>query len=148
MPESRKLKREGVIMYKVPYIRICPIFDIEQKNVGIQYKDYSFVFDEVHAIDNFLDNIDNIIDEKTSIILYRQDVKKFANLLAKQECEDKIQNFFNSRGKEIFKEIKDYLRTNYTVLKLRYDPRTQQYCGPKTAFIIHKSTYKMTYGEE
>ena len=50
MPESRKLKREGVIMYKVPYIRICPIFDIEQKNIGIQYKDYSFVFDEVREI--------------------------------------------------------------------------------------------------
>ena len=72
-------------MYKVPYVKICPMYDIEQKNIGIQYKDYSFLIEEKNAIDEFLNVIDKVVDDKSSIILYRQDVKKFASLLAKKE---------------------------------------------------------------
>ena len=72
----------------------------------------------------------------------------FRSLLAKKENKSKFENIFHTKGKELFKEIKDHLRSKYTVLKLRYDPRTQQYCGPKTAFIIHKSNFDMSYGDE
>lgn len=110
-------------VYTVPMIKIEPIC-IEDEIGGTQYLDDILVFDEgENAIDEFVNTVSSNVTKYNSIILYRQDVRAFA---------DKIG------GKEAFRQIKAALRDRYTVLKLRYNPRTQEYCGVKTAFIIHK----------
>ena len=120
-------------MYKVPFISISPVYgydnldDADKESrviVGTQYLDATFYIEnDDYPVADFLHAVDNAITSKQSVILYRQDVRAFA---------DKIGD------KQVFRDIKAGLRDRYTVLKLRYNPRTQELFGPKTAFIIHK----------
>ena len=126
-----------MIMYKVPFISISPVYshydldkvspDMIMENrciVGTQYLDATFYIENSDSpVADFLDAVDYAITAKQSVILYRQDVRAFA---------DKIGD------KQVFRDIKAGLRDRYTVLKLKYNPRTQEFCGEKTAFIIHK----------
>ena len=64
----------------------------------------------------------------SSILLYKEDVKRLADQLSGK----------SKSSKEIFQEIKQRIREKYHVLKLSFDPRTLQFNGLKTAFIIHK----------
>ncbi len=111
-------------MYKVPMIAIKPIYASDDNIVGTEYLDAKLLVDDDDGdpVENFMESASQVIDKKRSIILYRQDVRAFA---------DKVG------GKEAFREIKAALRDKYTVLKLKYNPRTQEFCGLKTAFIIH-----------
>lgn len=106
---------------RVPFIQVEPVYDNEQTIVGTMYADDAFLC--VDTVDDFVEAIDHYIDDYRSIILYRQDVREFADIIC---------------GKEAFKQIKTILRSKYTVLKLKYNPRTQEFCGSKTAFIIHQ----------
>ena len=111
-------------MIKVPMICVNPVYDNDENIIGTEYMDSVIGVEEgEEAVDDWLDVIQYTINEKKSIILYRQDVRVFA---------DKVG------GKQVFRDIKAGLRDRYTVLKLKYNPRTQEFCGEKTAFIIHK----------
>ena len=111
-------------MYSVPVILINPIKGLDLNVVGTAYVDELIsVKKSDDIVESFMTAINPHIDKDSSIILYRQDVRAFA---------DKIG------GKEAFRQIKAVLRDKYTVLKLKYNPRTQEFCGLKTAFIIHK----------
>lgn len=110
-------------MYKVPMIAIKPIYSAENAIVGTEYLDAKlYVGKENNLVDDFMRAVSEAVDKRRSIILYRQDVRAFADYAG---------------GKEAFREIKARLRGSYTVLKLKYNPRTQEFCGVKTAFIIH-----------
>ncbi len=112
------------MMYKVPVIGINPVYDVDNTIFGTEYLDGTlYVSKSDDYVQSFMSAVNDLVNSDSSIILYRQDVRAFA---------DKIG------GKEVFKQIKVALRDRYTVLKLRYNPRTQEYCGVKTAFIIHQ----------
>lgn len=111
-------------MIKVPMICVNPVYSVEDKIVGTEYLDAQIYVEECDdPIEYWLTEVTSIINKRKSIILYRQDVRAFA---------DKVG------GKDAFREIKIKLRERYLVLKLKYNPRTQEFCGMKTAFIIHK----------
>lgn len=111
-------------MYKVPMIVISPIYDENRNEIGKQY------LDSVVAVDNLNDfycAIRNTVKSYQSIILYRQDVKRFAYQI---EEDNEMSG--------VFKHIKCHLRSKFTVFKLRHDPRTLEFYGTNTAFIIHQ----------
>lgn len=110
-------------MYKIPAIIISNVYD-EGKVIGTQYIDSI-----IHAdnYESFVDAVDDLITDTQSIILYRQDIKRFG-LRVERDTEET----------SVFKQIKCYLRQNYTVFKLRHNPRTLEFYGVNTAFIIHK----------
>lgn len=117
-------------MCKINVIRINKILNEDGKQVGIQYVDDVIDLSPVeqsNKLNGFIDFIDELISPDSSIILYRQDVKRLA---------DKISDDYLA-SRDTFREIKSLLRSRYTVLKLSYNPRTQEFCGLKTAFILH-----------
>lgn len=111
--------------YSLPVIKIQPVYAYNTDTIiGTQYVDDVLEMkDTDFQIDYFMVKVDESISKFNSIILYRQDVRAFADTL---------------NGKEAFKQIKTLLRSKYTVLKLKYNPRSQEFCGLKTAFIIHQ----------
>ena len=114
-------------MYKVPMIVINPIYSVDDVIVGTEYLDAKlYVEIDGDPVEEFMDAVHEAVDKKRSIILYRQDVRSFT---------DRVGGIVS--GKEVFRGIKAELRDKYTVLKLKYNPRTQEFCGVKTAFIIH-----------
>ena len=110
----------------VPVIVVEPIENSVNEISGTAYYDDELIFDG--GIDEFISEIRNVINNRTSMILYRQDVRVFADSI--QDCEN--------TSKSTFKLIKERLRSEFTVLKLKYNPRTQEFSGLKTAFILHK----------
>ena len=110
-------------MYKIPVITITNVYD-EDKVIGTQYLDDEI---EVENVFDFINTVTELVTDESSIILYRQDIKRFAL---------RIENDFEETG--VFKQIKCNLRQNYTVFKLRHNPRTLEFYGINTAFIIHK----------
>lgn len=98
---------------------------------GIQYLDDNFLLSNEkrsEKINELFDLIAQNVSDYSSILLYKEDVKRLADQLSSK----------SKSSKEIFHEIKYRIRANYHVLKLTFDPRTLQFNGLKTAFIIHK----------
>ena len=113
------------LLIKVPYVLVQPTEN------GIQYIDKYIELDgekRADKINQLFKTIDSAITEKSSILLYRQDIKRASDQLSGKSIS----------SKEIFNLIKSRIRANYEVLKLTFDPRTLQFNGYKTAFIIHK----------
>jgi hypothetical protein len=116
-------------LLKLPVVNVVPTLN-DDNITGIVYSD-----DEYHIegpkrcdkIDHLFSQISESVSDKSSILLYKEDVKRFADQLASK----------SHPSKEIFREIKARIRAEYTVLKLSFDPRTLQFNGIKTAFIIH-----------
>ena len=114
-------------MYKVPVITVEPVRDLDSSIIGTAYLDNWLEFTDVmNPIDGFMSTVESLIGKYQSIILYRQDVKRFADSINPDS------------SKSVFKEIKCRLRADYTVLKLRHNPRTLQYNGLESAFIVHR----------
>lgn len=111
-------------MHKIPVIKVEQIIE-NDKIVGIKYVDDKLVFDG--AIVDFFEALETVVGPNSSAILYREDVKRFTDILEDSE--------YSSR--ELYKEIKKRIRSKYSVLKLKFNPRTLEFCGIKTAFIIH-----------
>lgn len=111
-------------MHKIPVIKIDQVVS-EDKIVGIQYIDDALTFEG--RIDAFFDSLDKVVGPQSSAILYREDVRRFTDSI-----ED---SHYSSR--ELYKEIKKRIRSKYSVLKLKFNPRTLEFCGIKTAFIVH-----------
>ena len=79
-------------------------------------------------LDSLFYQLGILISDTSSVILYKEDVKRLADQLSGKSIS----------SKDIFQLIKHRIRAHYTVLKLSFDPRSLQFNGLKTAFIIHK----------
>jgi hypothetical protein len=112
------------MFYKIPMIVISPVYDENRVEIGKQYLDRTV---QVSDLNDFYTAIRDTVKSYQSIILYRQDVKRFAYQI---EVDNDVAG--------VFKHIKSHLRTQYIVFKLRHDPRTLEFYGTNTAFIIHQ----------
>ena len=112
------------MIYKVPMIVVTSIYNADNVEIGKQYLDSELT---VTSLSDFFDQIHAHVLPTTSVILYRQDVKQFAKRL---EIDNDMAN--------VFKCIKYKLRAEYQVFKLRHNPRTLEFYGINTAFIIHQ----------
>ena len=79
-------------------------------------------------LDDLFEQLDSLVTDSSSIMLYKQDVRDLAVQLSGK----------SHSSKDMFHLIKQHIRSRYFVLKLTLDPRTLQFHGLKTAFIIHK----------
>lgn len=121
-----------IVALSLPVVIVSPINLSEEGNsAGIKYQDSIFPLlgeKRSEKIDNMFVLINENVTDKSSILLYKEDVKRLADQLSGK----------SKSSKEIFQEIKQRIRADYHVLKLTFDPRTLQFNGLKTAFIIHK----------
>lgn len=120
-------------MYNVPIITVRPIYDATKTIIGTEYLDEDLYVDceALDPVDAFCQSIEYNIGKKESVILYRQDIKRFADLVESK----------HSTSKSIFKQIKCRLRAKYTVFKLRHNPRTLEWNGLNIAFIVHINSH-------
>lgn len=121
-------------MCKIPVIRIEKIVNENGKQLGIQYLDDIIDLTGVskhEKLELFIDEVKSRITPESSVILYRQDVKRLADVISDGSIKSGMA----------FREIKSALRSSYAVLKLKYNPRTQEFCGAKTAFILHHTNF-------
>lgn len=121
-----------IISLSLPVVLVTPI-DLSENGTssGIKYQDSFFPLlgeKRSEKINNLFELISNNVSDTSSILLYKEDVKRLSDQLSGK----------SKSSKEIFNTIKQHIRGNYTVLKLSFDPRTLQFNGYKTAFIIHK----------
>lgn len=120
-----------VVSLSLPVVLVTPTNLNNGKTSGIQYQDSIFPLlgdKRSEKIDNMFELISENVNDNSSILLYKEDVKRLADQLSGK----------SKSSKEIFDAIKQRLRANYHVLKLTFDPRTLQFNGVKTAFIVHK----------
>lgn len=116
----------------LPVVLVTPIELSENgESLGIKYQD-SFLplvgEKRSEKINNLFELINDNVTDTSSILLYKEDVKRLADQLSSK----------SKSSKYIFQEIKQRIRAEYHVLKLTFDPRTLQFNGLKTAFMIHK----------
>jgi hypothetical protein len=115
----------------LPVVFVTPLNLNKGKSSGIQYSDNEFILEadkRSEKINELFAQLENHINDNSSVLLYKEDVKRLADQLSGK----------SKTSKEIFDTIKQRLRANYHVLKLAFDPRTLQFNGIKTAFIVHK----------
>jgi len=121
-----------IVVQSLPVVLVTPINLLEDGvSSGIKYSDSFFPLlgeKRSEKIDNLFELISEQVTDKSSILLYKEDVKRLADQLSGK----------SKSSKEIFQEIKQRIRANYHVLKLTFDPRTLQFNGVKIAFIVHK----------
>jgi hypothetical protein len=119
-------------MCKIKFVEVSQIMD-KGKAVGMQYKDNWMGVWEFSSKDEafslFKETVDSVITDNQSILLCREDVKRFASSIA---------NKINGDSTCVFKMFKDYLRQNYIVKKIIMNPRTLEYYPHNKVFIIHK----------
>lgn len=72
------------------------------------------------------DQIDDIITDTQSILVNRTDLKDF------------LYSLNSETYKEDFQNIKRYLRSNYQVHKLYFNPRTFEFFPRNKCFLIHQ----------
>lgn len=117
----------------LPVVLVTPIELSENgTSSGIKYQDSFFPLlgeKRSEKINNLFELIFENVTDTSSILLYKEDVKRLSDQLSGK----------SKSSKDIFQEIKQRIRADYQVLKLTLDPRTLQFNGIKTAFIIHKN---------
>lgn len=117
----------------LPVVLVTPIELSENgTSSGIKYQDSFFPLlgeKRSEKINNLFELISENVTDTSSILLYKEDVKRLSDQLSGK----------SKSSKDIFQEIKQRIRADYQVLKLTLDPRTLQFNGIKTAFIIHKN---------
>ena len=125
-------------MCKVNFVKVSQIIE-DDVAVGMQYLDSWMVvsgFDSVNdAFNKFKTLINSVVTDKQSIILCRDDVKRFAKSISSTLKEN---NQPSIGSKAIFKELKDFLYCNYEVKRIILNPRTLEYYPLNKAFIINK----------
>ena len=77
-------------------------------------------------VDEFINQLKPLIHETQSIVLHRNDVKRFV---------DSIPN----SDKSLLDKIRRKLRIEFDVLRIRFNPRTMAY--QDKAYIIHQRQY-------
>lgn len=98
---------------------------------GIRYIDTKLTLTgekRSEKVNMLFDKISELVTEHSSLLLYKEDVKRLADQLETKSCS----------SKDIFLEIRRRIRAEYDVLKLTFNPRTLEFNGVKTCFIIHK----------
>jgi hypothetical protein len=108
-----------------------PVVLVKPSTDGMHFIDTSITLDGEKRADKkaqFYAYVESVVTDESSILLYKEDVKRMADQLSGKSCS----------SKDIFSEIKQHIRGNFTVLKLSFDPRSLQFNGYKTPFIIHK----------
>lgn len=121
-------------MCKIKFVEVSQIMQ-DNKAVGMQYVDNWMVISNYSNIDeaffNFKTVINTIVTDKQSIILCRDDVKRF--------CKSIQQNLGDCGGsKTVFGKLKEFLYDNYEVKRIILNPRTLEYYPQNKAFIINK----------
>lgn len=121
-------------MCKINFVEVSQIMEGE-KAIGMQYLDKWMVvsgFSSVEeAFENFKALINTVITDKQSIILCRDDAKRF--------CKSITSNVDDcGKSKVIFSDLKEFLRQNYEVKRIIMNPRTLEYYPLNKAFIINK----------
>ena len=121
-------------MCKVNFIEVSQIMEGDRA-VGMQYLDKWMVvsgFTTVEqAFENFKSVINTVVTDKQSIILCRDDVKRFCKTISLS-----LDNCISSKA--IFSDLKYFLKGNYEVKRIILNPRTLEYYPQNKAFIINK----------
>lgn len=125
-------------MCKVKFVEVSQIMENDAA-IGMKYLDNWMVVSRFKNVDeafyNFKIVVNTIVTDNQSIILCRDDVKRFAK---------SISNTIRENGQEspgskiIFKAFKDFLYSNYEVKRIIMNPRTLEYYPLNKAFIINK----------
>jgi hypothetical protein len=121
-------------MCKINFVEVSQIIE-DERPVGMQYRDNWMVVTNFKSKDeafyNFKIIINSLITTKQSIILCRDDVRKFSSSIAKSLGDGVC-------SRTIFSELKDFLKQNYDVKRIKLNPRTLEYRSINKSFIIHK----------
>ena len=126
-------------MCKVKFVKVQQIFDIESGvAVGMEYRDSWMVLENFKSVEDAFERFKIVVDceitKKQSIILCRDDVKRFAKAIAAEVLE----NSSKADSKSIFRYFKEFLYDNYEVKRIILNPRTLEYYPMNKAFIINK----------
>jgi hypothetical protein len=121
-------------MCKIKFVEVSQIME-NGRAVGMQYLDNWMVVSNYKDIDeafyNFKCVVNTIVTDKQSIILCRDDVKRFCKAI-----QSNVGNCGSS--KTIFGRLKEFLHDNYEVKRIILNPRTLEYYPQNKAFIINK----------
>lgn len=125
-------------MCKVKFVEVSQIME-DGVAVGMQYYDNWMVISGFNSVEDAFNSFKNIVNQivtdKQSIILCRDDVKRFAKSIS---CELREIGIESPGSKLIFREFKDFLYNNYEVKRIIMNPRTLEYYPLNKAFIINK----------
>lgn len=121
-------------MCKIKFVEVSQIME-DGKPIGMQYLDNWMVVSNYKNIDeafyNFKCVINTLVTDNQSIILCRDDVKRF--------CKAIQTNVGDTESKKsIFGRLKEFLHDNYEVKRIILNPRTLEYYPQNKAFIINK----------
>lgn len=121
-------------MCKIKFVEVSQIME-DGRAVGMQYLDNWMVVSNYKDIDeafyNFKCVINTIVTDNQSIILCRDDVKRFCKAIQTNVGD------YESK-KSIFGRLKEFLYNNYEVKRIILNPRTLEYYPQNKAFIINK----------
>lgn len=121
-------------MCKIKFVEVSQIME-NGKAIGMQYLDNWMVVSNYKDVDeafyNFRCMVNLLITDKRSIILCRDDVKRFCKVI-----QTNVGNCGSS--KTIFGRLKEFLHDNYEVKRIILNPRTLEYYPQNKAFIINK----------
>lgn len=121
-------------MCKIKFVEVSQIME-DGRAVGMQYRDNWMVVTNYKDVDeaflNFKYVINTVVTDNQSIILCRDDVKRFCKAIQTNvgDCGSK---------KTIFGKLKEFLHDNYEVKRIIMNPRTLEYYPQNKAFIINK----------
>jgi hypothetical protein len=121
-------------MCKIKFVEVSQIME-NGRAVGMQYRDNWMVVSNYKNIDeafyNFKCVINTVVTDNQSIILCRDDVKRFCKAIQTNigDCGSK---------KTIFGSLKEFLYNNYEVKRIILNPRTLEYYPQNKAFIVNK----------
>ena len=126
-------------MCKVKFVKVQQIFDIEKGiAVGMEYRDSWMILENFNSVEDAFDRFKIVVDleitKDQSIILCRDDVKRFAKAIAQEVLEQSSK----ADSKLIFRYFKEFLHNNYEVKRIILNPRTLEYYPMNKAFIINK----------
>lgn len=126
-------------MCKIKFVEVSQIFNEEGQAVGMRYLDSWMVisgFNSVNdAFEKFKHAMNVVVTDRQSIILCREDAKRFSKSIANTlkdvdpECAD---------SKIIFKQLKNFIHSNYEAKRIIMNPRTLEYYPLNKPFIINK----------
>lgn len=127
-------------MCKVNFVKISEIFDDQGDSIGKQYIDSWMVISNYHSVEeafnSFRNAVNDVVTDDQSIIMCRDDVRKFASAIANSKA-----NTERVSSTEIFSMLKSFLKDCYDVKRIKLNPRTLEYRGLNKSFLIHKFTY-------
>lgn len=125
-------------MCKVKFVEVSQIIE-DNTAVGMKYVDNWMVISGFVSVEEafckFKDVVNTIVTDNQSVILCRDDVKRFSKSISSTLRENGSES---PGSKLIFKAFKDFLYNNYEVKRIIMNPRTLEYYPLNKAFIINK----------